>query len=86
MFNRLWGAGMLPSKHQAVASRTSGDPVLYLRDPEGISRSTPRRMLDSLRRLNQKQFEAMADPETQARVEGEHLGLLYRCSGDLPPA
>ena len=30
LFTRLWGSGFLPSKHQGVALRSQGDPVLYL--------------------------------------------------------
>lgn len=46
--NRLWGSGMLPSKHQGVALRSSGDPVLYLpSNSQGIDPATRRRMLDS---------------------------------------
>ncbi len=30
LFPRLWGAGFLPSQHQGVCLRSSGDPVLFL--------------------------------------------------------
>lgn len=39
LYNRLWGCGFMPSKHQGVALRASGDPVLFLSNPDGISRS-----------------------------------------------
>jgi len=39
LYARLWGSGFLPSQHQGVQFRSAGDPVLYLSDPEGISRS-----------------------------------------------
>src|SRR5581483_8922382 len=32
----LWGSGFLPSVYQGVQCRTSGDPVLFLSDPEGM--------------------------------------------------
>ena len=35
LYNRLWGSGFLPSKHQGVALRSSGDPVLFLSNPAG---------------------------------------------------
>src|SRR5262249_43913174 len=62
IYNRLWGSGFLPSKHQGVALRSKGDPVLFLTNPPGVSTATRRHMLDSLARLNQKQFEEVADP------------------------
>jgi hypothetical protein len=48
---------VLPSKHQGVALRSNGDPVLFLTDPDGVSRTVRRRMLDSLARLNQTSSE-----------------------------
>ncbi len=68
LYNRLWGSGPLPSKHQGVSLRSSGDPVLFLSNPAGVDAETRRRMLDSLARLNQKQLDEVADPETQARI------------------
>src|SRR5438132_238016 len=65
IYNRLWGAGFLPSKHQGVPLRSKGDPVLFLSNPPGVDAHTRRRMLDSLARLNQTHLAEVADPETQ---------------------
>ena len=46
--------GFLPSKHQGVALRSQGDPVLFLSNPPGVDAATRRRMLDALARLNQQ--------------------------------
>ena len=35
LYDRLWGSGFLPSKHQGVKFRNSGDAVLYLSNPQG---------------------------------------------------
>ena len=37
LYNRLWGAGFLPSEHQGVLLRSQGDPVLFLSNPQGMS-------------------------------------------------
>src|SRR5213595_3767157 len=37
LYNRLWGAGFLPSRHQGVALRSRGDAVLFLSNPQGVS-------------------------------------------------
>src|SRR5215469_133191 len=66
IYNRLWGPGFLPSKHQGVALRAQGDPVLFLSNPPGVSTATRRRMLDALARLNHKLADEVGDPETQA--------------------
>ncbi|MEO5917708.1 MAG: DUF1501 domain-containing protein [Luteolibacter sp.] len=64
----VWGAGYLPSVYQGVQCRSEGDPVLYLSDPDGISRDIRRRSLDALDRINQKIAEDVGDAETVTRI------------------
>jgi hypothetical protein len=80
IYNRLWGTGFLPSKHQGVALRAQGDPVLFLSNPPGVKPSTRRRMLDALARLNQKHLEETADPETQARIAQYEMAFRMQTS------
>jgi hypothetical protein len=80
LFNRLWGSGFLPSKHQGVALRSFGDPVLYLSNPDGVSPATRRRMLDSLARLNQKEADEVGDPETQTRIAQYEMAFRMQTS------
>src|SRR5437879_6001611 len=54
LYTRLWGSGFLPSEHQGVNFRGTGDPVLYLSNPQGIDSQTRRRMLVGLAKLNAK--------------------------------
>ena len=68
IFSRLWGSGFLPSNHQGVLLRSSGDPVLYLKDPAGITRANRRAQLDDLAALNQLKFARSGDPEIQTRI------------------
>lgn len=82
IYNRLWGSAFLPSKHQGVALRSTGDPVLFLSNPPGVNTQTRRRMLDSLNRLNQKQFDETADPETQARIA--QYEMAFRMQSSVP--
>jgi hypothetical protein len=82
LFSRLWGSGFLPSKHQGVALRSQGDPVLYLTNPAGVSAATRRRMLDSLARLNQRTYEQVGDPETLTRLE--QYEMAYRMQTSVP--
>jgi hypothetical protein len=82
LFNRLWGSGFLPSKHQGVALRSFGDPVLYLSNPDGVSAATRRRMLDSLARLNQKEADEVGDPETQTRIA--QYEMAFRMQSSVP--
>ncbi len=80
LYNRLWGSGFLPSKYQGVALRSSGDPVLYLSNPEGIDPVVRRRMLDSLSRLNQSTADRIGDPETNARIAQYEMAFRMQTS------
>ncbi|MCI0626441.1 MAG: DUF1501 domain-containing protein [Acidobacteria bacterium] len=78
----LWGSGFLPSVYQGVQCRTSGDPVLFLSDPEGMTRSLRRQTLDAMRDLNQIQQQRFGDPETSARIA--QYELAYRMQISVP--
>ncbi len=80
LYNRLWGSGVLPSKHQGVALRSQGDPVLFLTNPSGVDANTRRRMLDSLGRLNQKHLDEVGDPETRARIAQYEMAFRMQTS------
>jgi hypothetical protein len=80
LFSRLWGSGFLPTKHQGVALRSSGDPVLYLSNPPGVDPATRRRMLDGLSQLNQQRFEAKGDPEIQGRIAQYEMAFRMQTS------
>jgi hypothetical protein len=82
LYNRLWGSGFLPSKHQGVALRSQGDPVLFLSNPAGVDATARRRMLDSLERLNQKTLETIGDPETRARIA--QYEMAFRMQSSVP--
>jgi len=80
LFNRLWGSGFLPSKYQGVALRSSGDPVLFLSNPGGVSPSVRRRMLDAVGRLNQQRHQQAGDPEIQARIAQYEMAFKMQTS------
>lgn len=80
LFSRLWGSGFLPTKHQGVALRSVGDPVLYLSNPPGVDGAARRRMLDGLAQLNQKKFETIGDPEIQARIAQYEMAFRMQTS------
>lgn len=82
LFSRLWGSGFLPTKHQGVALRSSGDPVLYLSDPAGVDKGTRRKMLDGLAELNQQRFEEMGDPEITSRIA--QYEMAYKMQTSVP--
>ncbi len=80
LYNRLWGPGFFPSKHQGVALRSQGDPVLFLSNPPGVTGADRRRMLDTLARLNEQTYQTFADPETQARIAQYEMAFRMQTS------
>jgi len=82
LYDRLWSAGFLPSKHQGVKFRNKGDPVLYLSNPPGMDRETRRETLDELAALNQRHFDALGDPEIQTRIA--QYEMAFRMQASVP--
>jgi hypothetical protein len=82
LYARLWGSAFLPSNHQGVAFRSSGDPVLYLSDPGGVSRDDRRRMLSTLAELNEQQYADALDPEINTRIA--QYEMAYRMQTSVP--
>jgi len=82
LYARLWGSGMLPSKHQGVQFRSGADPVLYLNNPNGINRDLRRTMLDGLSTLNAERHAVTQDPETQARIA--QYEMAFRMQASVP--
>ena len=81
-YDFYWGNGFLPSKYQGVKFRGSGDPVLYLSNPGGISRPIRRDQLDDLATLNHLNMERLGDPEIAARVA--QYEMAYRMQASVP--
>jgi len=79
---RLWSSGFLPTQHSGVTFRSAGDPVLYLRDPDGVSRSVRREMLDHLAQLNELTYQQVGDPETAARLK--QYEMAFRMQASVP--
>jgi hypothetical protein len=82
LLERLWGSGFLPSNHQGVKLRSSGDPVLYLSDPPGIDRNLRRNMLDGIAKLNANQFKETGDPEIATRIA--QYEMAFRMQSSVP--
>ncbi len=75
-----WGSGFLPTVHAGVQCRSEGDPILYVSDPKGMSRSARRRTIDAINTINQEQADAFGDPETLTRIEQYELAFRMQTS------
>jgi uncharacterized protein (DUF1501 family) len=82
LFTRMWSSGFLPSSYNGVALRGSGDPVLYLRNPEGVEPTDRRAMLDTLGGLNTIAANRYHDPEIQNRIN--QYEMAYRMQASVP--
>jgi hypothetical protein len=84
LYSRLWGNGFLPSLHQGVQFRSGADPVLYLKDPDGLSREGRRRILDTLKEMHIAEHQRVMDPEIDSRIA--QYEMAYRMQTSVPGA
>ena len=82
VFTRLWGSGFLPGEHQGVALRNSGDPILFLDNPDGVDGTTRRKMLNGIAKLNAMQLSHFGDPDIAARIA--QYEMAYRLQTSVP--
>ena len=77
-----WGSGFLPTIYQGVQFRSQGDPVLFLRNPEGVSPEARRQSLDLVKSLNEMQLQSVGDPEITTRIASYEMA--YRMQTSVP--
>jgi Protein of unknown function (DUF1501) len=80
LYARLWGNGFLDSKYQGVKFAAGKDPVFYLTNPEGITATSRRRVLDTLGALNRLQAERQLDPEIESRMAQYEMAFHMQTS------
>src|SRR5881398_2079398 len=78
----LYGGGFLPTVYQGVPFRKSGDPVLFLSNPAGITDKMQRRTLDLIKELNEKHLGVVGDPEIATRISS--FEMAYRMQSSAP--
>ncbi len=78
----LWSTGFLPSVHQGIQFRGSGEPVLFLTNPQGHGSQDRRRVLDAVKALNEQQLATVQDPEIATRIS--QYEMAYRMQASVP--
>ena len=81
-FDYYWGSGFIPSKYQGVRFRSEGEPVLYLKNPDGMSAGLRRGVLDDIAALNQRHLNEFGDPEIDTRIA--QYEMAYRMQTSVP--
>lgn len=82
VYSKLWSNGFLDSVHQGVQFSNGEDPVLYLKNPEGMDKTERRKMLDHLASLNQEGFNEFGDPEIKGKIQ--QYEMAYRMQTAVP--
>jgi len=77
---RQWHSGFLPSRFQGVPFRSQGDPVLYLRSPDGITLDRQRDVIDTAAKLNRLHDAATDDPEIATRIAQYEMAFRMQTS------
>lgn len=75
-----WSNGFLDSTYQGVVFRSAGEPILYLKNPAGVSNRTQRARLDSIRALNRERFAATGDTEIASRIQSYELAFRMQAA------
>ena len=77
---RQWSSGFLPSKFQGVQLRGKGDPVLYLSNPNGVTRDQQGADVRAINALNQQHDLHVGDPEIATRIAQYELAFKMQAS------
>ncbi len=80
--SRLWNSGYLPGQHAGVSFRSSGDPILYINNPPGVSSKIRKQSIDGLNRLNELTYQAIGDPEINTRIQ--QYEMAFRMQASVP--
>ena len=80
--SRQWSAGFLPSRYQGVQFHSTGDPVLYVSNPPGISRQLQEKTISAVGRMNRMHHDVVDDPEILTRIA--QYELAFRMQASVP--
>ncbi|MBL8215602.1 MAG: DUF1501 domain-containing protein [Bryobacterales bacterium] len=70
-----WASGFLPSTYAGTVFRNSGEPILYLPNPPGVTAETQRARLDLIRSLNEERQYETGDASIASRVHSYELAF-----------
>jgi hypothetical protein len=77
-----WASGFLPTSYQGVPLRGSGDPILNVASPQGVSAMRQRDTIDAVRDLNLKRLVETGDAEISTRIAAYEMA--YRMQSSAP--
>lgn len=77
---KSWSNGFLSSYHQGVQFRAGKDPVLYINNPDGISKGGRRSELDYLAELDALQKNRTGDVEIDSKISQYEMAFRMQTS------
>ena len=77
---RQWHSGFLPGRFQGVKFQSRGEPVNYVRSPEGVSREDQREILDAVKQMNHMKNDVVEDPEISTRISQYEMAFKMQTS------
>jgi hypothetical protein len=75
-----YGNGFLPPSYQGVALRNSGEPIMNLQRPPGVSTRHQQELVETIAALNSIHFKQMDDTEISARISAYELAFRMQAS------
>ena len=78
----IWGSGFLPSVYQGVQCRSEGDPVLFIKDPEGMDRDLRKASIEAINQVNEEAYKEFRDPEILSRIS--QYEMAYKMQVSVP--
>ncbi len=75
-----WTSGFMPSSYQGAMFRRTGDPVLYLSNPPGVSVEEQRADFDLVRSLNREHVADTGDLEIASRIASHEMAFRMQLS------
>jgi hypothetical protein len=76
----LWGSGFLPTTYQGVPFRGSGEPILNLTRPRGVSAARQRDVIDAVKDLNAARLADVGDAEIATRISSYEMAFRMQSS------
>ena len=77
---RQWHSGFLPGRFQGVEFRSGVDPVLYLKEPAGVTKAAQRALVDAVLSLDRIESESSSDPEIATRISQYEMAFQMQTS------
>jgi hypothetical protein len=78
--SRQWSSGFLPSRFQGVEFNSTGDPVHYVRNPDGVTSEHQRKLVNTITSLDRHRNKTINDPETDTRIAAYEMAFKMQAS------